>query len=190
MALTLVTVAVSYLHLPTPAAIARGAAGRDRQGIAGGLLLHAPDLRAEADLRGAGLTVVFFVALMALSRPLTPRQRRSGSTNEPQGGPRGADLLSAALAVAVRRLVPGAVPARQRASGACVAGITAFAVALGWSSTSSGSCVRRGCCDDPSTRSLAQGRSAGHRAFAFVVVAGGARRPGLHRVLRGRRRPR
>ena len=30
----------------------RGAAGRDHQGIAGGVLLHAPDLREEADLRG------------------------------------------------------------------------------------------------------------------------------------------
>ena len=54
MALTLVTVAVSYLHLPTPMAIARGVAGGHDQGHAGGVLLHAPHLGEAADLRGAG----------------------------------------------------------------------------------------------------------------------------------------
>ena len=54
MALTIVTVA----SLVSPPADGnghrRGAAGRHDQGIAGGLLLHAPHLREEADLRGAG----------------------------------------------------------------------------------------------------------------------------------------
>ena len=50
MALTIVTVAISRFHLPVPICRDRGAARRDHQGIAGGVLLHAPDLREEADL--------------------------------------------------------------------------------------------------------------------------------------------
>ena len=53
MVLTIVTVAVSCLHLPRADGRDRGAVRRDHQGIAGGVLLHAPDLREEADLRGA-----------------------------------------------------------------------------------------------------------------------------------------
>ncbi len=49
LALTVVTVAVSYLHLEVHEAIAVALVIAMLQGVAGGALLHAPDLRAPSD---------------------------------------------------------------------------------------------------------------------------------------------
>ena len=48
LVLTLVTVGVSYLHLPETPAVAIGLTHRDRQGVARRDVLHAPEGR-EAD---------------------------------------------------------------------------------------------------------------------------------------------
>ena len=52
MVLTIITVAISRFHLPVPIAVTVALLVAIDQGIAGGVLLHAPDLREEADLRG------------------------------------------------------------------------------------------------------------------------------------------
>ena len=65
MVLTVVTVGVSYLHLPVALADSGRAGRRDDQGIAGRAVFHAPDARAKAHLlRALLLTVIFFIFLM------------------------------------------------------------------------------------------------------------------------------
>ena len=55
-----------FLHLPAQAAIAVALADRDREGHAGRRLLHAPGLRAQADLLDAGAHAVLFFPLLLL----------------------------------------------------------------------------------------------------------------------------
>ena len=86
MVLTMVTVAVSQLHLPVAGGDRGGAGRRHRQGLAGGLLLHAPDLRAQADLLGARLTVAFFFVVLLLPlwgifEPITQPTERVDAMN-------------------------------------------------------------------------------------------------------------
>ena len=164
-------------------AIARGAAGRDGQGIAGGLLLHAPDLREEADLRGARSSrVVVFLPLLAL--PVHhARATATGSTDEPQARPRVPDPHVRGARRAVRGLVPGRVRPR-RGAAAWSRPSRRSPSRSAWSSTTRGSCARRGRCDDRqcardqtrSSRRSGRCRSAGVRRV--VRVPGVLRRRG------------
>ena len=65
LVLTIVTVGVSYLHLPTTPAVASGSSIADGQGRARRVVLHAPQERAADGVLAAGLTGGLFVALIA-----------------------------------------------------------------------------------------------------------------------------
>ena len=148
MALTLITVAISYLHLSTPMAIAVALLVATIKGsLVACYFMH---LIAEkkliyvvlADHRG-------HVHRAAGASRHHPRQRLLDSRMNLQVGPRGADSPVRCPRGAVRGLVPGAVPAgeRDREPGRRPSRRSPFR--LVWSSTTRGSCARRGCCDEP-----------------------------------------
>ena len=129
MALTMITVAVSRVHLPVPIAVTVALLVATVKGsLVACYFMH---LISEKKLIYAvlALTAVFFVALLALpaaDRPATA----TGFTDEPQVVPRAADPPLRGACGAVRGLVPGPVRAEDGVAS-LLAAIAAFAVSLG-----------------------------------------------------------
>ena len=129
MVLTIVTVAVSRFHLPVPIGRDRGADRRDHQGIAGGVLLHAPDLREEADLRGPRADRCLLHRAAGPSRRHRPRRLLDSLMNL-RWVHAMLILFSAALAVLFGVWCLG-LYGREDGVASLVAAVAAFAVSFG-----------------------------------------------------------
>ena len=114
------------------------------------MLLHAPDLREEADPRGPRADRGLLRRAAGPSRR-SPSTTASGFTDEPQVGPRGADHALRGPRGAVRCLVPGPVR-REAGSRTCSRPSRRSPCRSAWSSTTRGSCARRGRCDEHGPR--------------------------------------
>ena len=72
MALTIVTVAISYLHLPVHLAVSVALFVAAIEGLLVACYLHAPHLREEGDLWGPGADGAVLHRAVAASRPHRP----------------------------------------------------------------------------------------------------------------------
>ena len=129
MALTIVTVAISASTCPMPMAVTVALFVAGIKGWAGGLLLHAPDLREEADLRSPRADGVFIRRAAGPSRH-HPQQRLLDSRMNLRLVHAVLIFLSAALAVLFGVWCLG-LYGRENGVGSLLAAVMAFAVSVG-----------------------------------------------------------
>ena len=188
MVLTVITVGDLSLPPAVPIAVTVALLIAIDQGVAGRVLLHAPDPREEADLRGPRADRCLLRRAAGPARPDRP-QRLLDSRMNLRLVHAVLILISAALAVLFGVWCLGAVWARATGPQPARGRRGRSRVSAAWSSTTRGSCARRGRCDEAAADAAGAARWSSSTAV-LVTIGGGtslARLPGVLRR-RGDRR--